>query len=364
MNKKTSVVLGLVFLVFSMLNSQVLGRVEYMEGSVEIVRDGARLTRVDIGTRIENLDLLKTSKDGMATITFDKETGLTGTLQIVPNSSVVIRLDQISGTKTNEVKLMAGSVNLKIKRLAGVRSTAQVRTSSAVLGVRGTEFVVASFNSTSLVACKEGEVFCYAASELTGTVSKTSGTSSIPGNLVEILESGNINKGTFPQGNFETNWDLMRNKWKSFQEDLIVENPLPLIEQLAPLWNKHSARVESGAALLRKNAVLKNWLKNPKTPVGTYADWIKERPVVMKDLVAIRGDMVIATITWYRLEELIPLLPNSVMDKKLSTGQTVKSFVSQYSRSSKLVSEAMGLFYAAEKQYMLRNEGVSPFMDF
>ena len=84
----------------------------------------------------------------------------------------------------------------------------------------------------------------------------------------------------------------------------------------------------------------------------------------MKDLMNIRGDMVLSISTWYRLEQLIPLLPESVMDKKLSTGQTVKSFISQYSRSSRTMSESVGLFYAAEKQYMLRNDGVSPFMDF
>lgn len=364
MKKKLLTVLVFIFCVIGFAQSQVLGRIEYLEGSVEIMRDGVPLTRVDIGTKIENLDQLKTSKDGMATIAFDKETGLTGTLQIVSNSSALIRLDQISGTKTNEVKLMAGSVNLKIKRLAGVRSAAQVRTSSAVLGVRGTEFVVASFNATSLVACKEGEVICYAASELTGTISHASAAASVPGTLVEILESGSVNTGRFPEGNFETNWDIMRNKWKSFQEELIVENPLPLIEQLVPVWTKHSAAVEVGASRLKKNAVLKNWLKNPKKPEGTFADWVKERPIVMKDLINIRGDMVLATITWYRLEELIPLLPTSVMDQKLSSGQTVKAFIKDYSRSSKTVSEAVGLFYAAEKQYMLRNDGSSPFMDF
>lgn len=364
MSKRIMAVLGVSLCVLGFVQAQVLGRIDYLEGTVEIVRDGVRLTSVDIGTEIENLDQLKTSKDGMATIAFDKETGLTGTLQIVPNSSALIRLDLISGTKTNEVKVMAGSVGLKIKRLAGMRSAAQVRTSSAVLGVRGTEFVVASFNATSLVACKEGEVICYASSELTGTVSRASATSSIPGILVEVLESGSINTGKFPEGNFENNWDIMRTKWKSFQEELIVENPLPLIEQLVPVWTKHSAAVEVGGARLKKNTVLNKWLKNPKKTEGTFADWMKERPIVMKDLIHIRGDMVLATITWYRLEELIPLLPKSVMDQKLSSGQTVKSFIKEYTRSSKIVSEAVGLFYAAEKQYMLRNDGVSPFMDF
>ncbi len=364
MQKKTAAVSMLITLVMAFAGAQTLGKVDYIEGSVELTRDGVPVRGIDIGTPIENMDVVKTGGDGSVSISFSPESGLTGTLQIVPGTSALIRSDQISGTTTNEVKLMAGSVNLKVKRIAGAKSAAQVRTSSAVLGVRGTEFVVASFNATSLVACKEGEVFCYAASEVTGTVSPKSGASSVPGTLVEVQESGKVATGKFPAGDFETSWNSMRDKWKAFQVELMVSNAMPLLDNLAQSWNTHYGKVEKGSAVLRSNQTLKAWLKNPSRPSGSFGDWMAERRAVMKDLVGIRGDMIMTLIVWYRLEEIVPNLPASVMDQKLSTGQTVREFVSRYKKSSKTVSDAASLFHAAEKQYMLRNDGVSPFSEF
>jgi len=347
--------------------AQVVGKIDYMEGGVTITRNGASLARADIGTAIENLDLIKTAADSLVSIVFDRASGLTGSVQIVAGSTAIIRQDQLSGTTANEVQLMTGSVNLKVKRLAGVKSAVQVKTPTSVLGVRGTEFVVASFNGTALVACEEGEVFCSSYSEVTTTRSSgKTGKSAVPGTLVEVLESGQLNTGAFPAGDFDDNWASVQNKWKTFNVELVVADPLTFLNQFVTNWSLYSAKVESGAATLRSNAVLQKWLRTASSSAssGTMSDWIKERPVVMKDLIAIRPDMVIAMITMYRIQELVPYLPESSMNRVLMNGQTVKSFVAQFNRSSKAVADASSLFYAAEKQYMLRNDGLSPFMEF
>ena len=52
------------------------------------------------------------------------------------------------------------------------------------------------------------------------------------------------------------------------------------------------------------------------------------------------------------------------MGKKLSNGKTVREFIAAYRRDSQKVTLAIALFAAAEKQYMLRNDGISPFSDF
>lgn len=342
---------------------QVLGRIEYMDGSVEVSRNGSLLSGVDIGTPIENLDHIKTSTDATVTIAFSKDSGLSGTLQIVPGTNAVIRQDQIAGTATNEVELLAGSVSLKVKRLAGVRSSAQVRTPTAVLGVRGTEFVVASFNGSVLVACKEGEVACHAYSSSTGSKSSKS-LPSVPGKMVEVLENGAMNSSAFPEGSFEENWEAVRNKWKDLQIELVVANPASMLNMFAGDWTMYASKLDAGAARLRANAALKNWLKQGSSPAGSFGDWMKEKQAVVKDLISIRGDMMMAIINWYRIEELVPYIPESSYGQKLANGQTIGSFISQYNKSSKTVSNAVSLFRAAEKLYMLRNDGVSPFSDF
>jgi len=342
--------------------SQAIGKIEYLEGAVTVTRDGAALKKADIGTAIENLDQIATSADGMVTIAFDKQSGLTGTLQVVPASTAIIRLDQLSGTKANEVQLMAGSVGLKVKRLAGGKSAIQVRTATAVLGVRGTEFVVASFNGSALVACEEGEVSCSSSSYLTG---KNSGSpvSSVPGTMVEVLETGKLNSGAFPAGDFDKNWADMRSKWKNFNVGLLTDSPLQFLEQYAASWNENSAKVIAGGRRLSSNATLTKWFKTASSgkASGSMAEWVKEKPAVMKSLIDLRGDMMLTVITLYRLQEIIPVLPESAMSQTLTTGQTVRQFVTAYSKSAKDVSAVIALFNGAEKQYMLRNDGVSPF---
>lgn len=358
---------GLILLVTlcSTAGAQVLGKIDYLEGGIEITRNGISVQRIDIGSSVENLDLIKTSKDGLVSIVFDKASGLTGTVQIIAGSTVMLRQDQLSGTSANEIQLLAGSVDLKVKRLAGVKSSVQVRTPTSVLGVRGTQFVVASFNGTALIACEEGEVFCASYSETTATTGRT-GKSSVPGTLVEVLESGALNTGDFPEGDFKKNWNDIQKKWKNYNVELVVADPAQFLNTFTANWSLYSSKVETGVALLRANAVFQKWMKTAGSAIapGSMGDWIKEKPVVMKDLIAIRPDMVIAMITWNRIQELIPYIPESQMDKKLASGMTVRSFVNQFNKTSKSVTDAASLFYAAEKQYMLRNDGLSPFMEF
>jgi len=366
MLKKSIALIAACTALSGAVSAQVLGKIDYMEGSVDITRNGDHLRKVDIGTPIENLDLVKTSANGLVSIAFEKESGLTGSLQIVQGSTAMIRQDRISGSPSNEVQLMAGSVNLKVKRLAGMKSAVQVKTPSSVLGVRGTEFVVASFNGSAIVACKEGEVFCAAYSEMTQTRSFDSGVSSVPGTMVEILESGSLNTGSFPSGNFEENWKAMSDKWKTYNVSLFTANPVNFMDQFVPNWTTYSSKVIAGAETLRANPVLRKWLEDGKAgrSIGSMGDWVQEKPSVMKDLIAIRPNMTVAMISWYRLQELIPLVPQSAMNRKLSNGQTVKAFIAQFNRTSASISSAVALFDAAEKQYMLRNDGMSPFSDF
>jgi hypothetical protein len=349
-------------------SAEVIGTIDYLDGVVELTRNGAAVKNVDIGTKVENLDFVKTSADSQVTISFVKSSGLSGTMTVVPGSSALIRKDQISGSDASEIQLMAGSVNLKVKRLVKGESSVQVRTPTAVLGVRGTEFVVSSFNGTAIVACKEGEVFCASSSEM--SVSRMSlsakGTSSVPGTMVEILENGKVNSGAFPAGDFEANWKELESKWKNFNVGIISEDPVSFLNQFVPTWNQYATKVTAHFNALNSNATLKQWLKDAaagKTG-GSYATWGKEKPLVVKDLISMRGDMMIATITLFRIQDILDHVPSAAMNARLSDGTTIKAFIDLYRRQSKPVFSAITLFNAAEKLYMERNDGVSPFSEF
>jgi hypothetical protein len=348
--------------------AEAIGMIDYLDGAVELTRNGEAVKGVDIGTKIENLDFIKTSADSQVTISFLKSSGLTGTMTIVPGSSALIRQDQISGSGASEIQLMAGSVNLKVKRLVKGESSVQVRTPTAVLGVRGTEFVVATFSGTAIVACKEGEVYCASSSDM--SVSRMSlsskGESSVPGTMVEILESGKLNSGSFPAGDFDEKWKEIEGKWKSYNVDIVSEDPVSYLNTFVPNWNTYATKVTAHLNTLNSNATLKQWLRDAAAgrTGGSYAAWAKEKPLVVKDLIAMRGDMMIATITLFRIQEVLAHIPASAMNAKLSDGKTMKSFIELYNRQTKPVFSAISLFNAAEKLYMERNDGVSPFSEF
>ncbi len=367
MKSKLAFALIAFSLACGLASAQVLGKIDYMEGKVTITRNGLALKSVDIGTPIENLDMVKTTTDGQVSILFSKASGLTGTLQIVPGTTAVIRQDQLTSGRSNEVRLMTGAVNLKVKRLVGMKSAIQVKTPTSVLGVRGTEFNVASFNGSVIVACKEGEVACASWSEVSGSNQiRKKGSSAVPGTMVEVMESGDVKSGKFPGGNYEANWKNVQKKWKSFNVGIVAGDPISWMNQFVGAWDTYSGKVIEGNAKLRANKVLAAWLDSAgsETPSGSFANWVKERPMVMKDLIDIRPNIVLGMINWYRLQEVISCLSDADMSKTLSNGQTVGAFIKGFRATEQDFSAAVALFTAAEKQYMLRNDGVSPFSDF
>lgn len=365
--KNVPVLVPFLLLAFAAVEAQVIGKVDYTEGRPEILRNGEVLRPVDAGFPVENMDQIRTQSDDRVVVSFLESSGLRGSIDIASDSTAVIRQDLVSGTIANEVQLLGGSVNLKVKRLAGDKSSFRVRTPTAVLGVRGTEFVVMSFNGAALIACSEGEVFCSSWSEATMSAGQAgAGASSVPGNLVEVLESGSFKTGAFPAGDFDANWRDVSGRWKNFQVELFTADPVTFIDRFVSRWDESTDKIFSGAARLRSNAVLKHWLAAAKAgrDPGTRAQWVKERPEVMKDLIAVRPNMVVAMMTWYRLQELVPYVPKKDLDRTLANGQTVRAFINRFKRDSRDVFSAFALFYAAEKQYMIRNEGLSPFMEF
>ena len=118
-----------------------VGLVKVSNGGVEIQRAGARI-KADVGTPVQVSDVLRTGADGSAGITFADNS----LLSIGPNTSFEIEKYQFDST--THAGEFQGS--LKQGRLAGISGkmvkqspeSMKIRTPSAVMGVRGTEFVV------------------------------------------------------------------------------------------------------------------------------------------------------------------------------------------------------------------------------
>jgi len=118
-----------------------IGLIKVANGSVEIQR-GASKVPAKVGTAVQTSDVLVTGSDGSAGITFTDNS----LVSVGPNS--VFAIDKYSFDSTTHAGEFEG--NLRQGRLAAVSGkmvkqspeSMKIRTPSAVMGVRGTEFVV------------------------------------------------------------------------------------------------------------------------------------------------------------------------------------------------------------------------------
>jgi hypothetical protein len=128
--------------------AQDAGEVKVSKGVVHIERSGLRLAGLP-GTRVRQSDVVITGADGSVGITFADASRLS----IGPNSRLAIdrfAFDSTTHQGALETTLatgtLAGVSGSIVKQTPGAM---KVRTPAAVLGVRGTEFVVRTGDGTN-----------------------------------------------------------------------------------------------------------------------------------------------------------------------------------------------------------------------
>jgi hypothetical protein len=136
------VVLGSVLAVLAAGESlaQDVGRVKTVKGTVYIERAGQREVAL-VGTGVRQADTLVTGPDGAVGVTLSDDT----LLSAGPNSILVIERFVYDGNRPGSIEaaLTKGTLAVVSGRIAKQAPDAmRVKTPSAILGVRGTEFVV------------------------------------------------------------------------------------------------------------------------------------------------------------------------------------------------------------------------------
>lgn len=118
-----------------------IGQIKVSKGQVSIMREGRTLPAA-VGTRLETADMVTTGPEGSVGITMDDDS----LLSAGPNS--VLSLDRYVFDPTTsrgsfDTRLNKGTLAVISGRIAKQAPDAMtVRTPTAILGVRGTSFVV------------------------------------------------------------------------------------------------------------------------------------------------------------------------------------------------------------------------------
>ena len=139
-----------------------VGRIVYLEGIVDVHREGdlLELFDSDIGMDLYNYDLVETGEDGIVEIEMTNLQNRGSVIQVQENTAFYFDTSALGGDSQNRLAMLSGSLHLKVQKLTG-REDVAVQTESAVMGVRGTDFTVSEAPETSvLVTCTEGAVTC------------------------------------------------------------------------------------------------------------------------------------------------------------------------------------------------------------
>lgn len=138
--RKALILAALVAMAIPAMASDV-GLIKVSKGDVRIERAGARVA-ASVGTGVQASDVIVTGSDGLAGITFTDNS----LVSLGPNSRLSIdryRFDSTTHQGEFESSLTKGRLAaISGKMVKQSPEAMKVRTPSAIMGVRGTEFIV------------------------------------------------------------------------------------------------------------------------------------------------------------------------------------------------------------------------------
>ena len=133
---------GLMITAATSATAADIGQIKLVSGQVSVERQGQALP-ARVGLRLEAADVVKTGSDGAVGITMRDNARLSAG----PNSVLALEsfdFDPTTSAGRFDARLSRGTLAVSSGRIAKQSPQAMtVRTPTAVLGVRGTEFVVA-----------------------------------------------------------------------------------------------------------------------------------------------------------------------------------------------------------------------------
>src|SRR4030042_972771 len=190
-------------------------------------------------------------------------------------------------------RMMSGTLACKVDKLSG--SEVQVKTKSAAMGVRGTEFEVTTAPTEDLlVTCEEGEVVCTRDGEEESVK---------PGNVIELLaEEGKFRRLPVTKAELEK----YRENWFVKRIEVFRHVAPKIVKGLSAAFDaSYQLLVKSYTALKRSGAVIEKWKREDQTgKIGSKRELLREKKQIIGALFAIKVSLFAFEHVYYRLLEL------------------------------------------------------------
>jgi hypothetical protein len=336
---KKSVVL-FVFIILisgSLFAKSVTGRISYIEGYVDLYRNGDLLDweLIDVGFGVEEFDLIETGEDGLVEIDLDLPSGSRTSISVKSGTAFYFEMEEKNGKSNTSFQMLGGSLSFRVQKLTG-NDTLNVKTESAVMGVRGTNFeIVTSPEGGILVLCDEGAVSC---KDEQGREQYSK-----PGSVVEKVPDKRISAYSVSSEDLS----LYRSYWVSARDEVFKSGAKVFIQGYAKQFVLFQPKFTAAFnELIAVKPLLERYGKesfsaNPGTLLKAKAEL---SPAVIK----MRSVMPIFEMVFYRLKQLENYHNEGIgigmIDNKLSSIDFFNGFGSEKNNISRQLAEVRYLF--------------------
>ena len=277
------------FIVAPWMYGQELGKIVYIEGDVQLVRDGEVRNgyQLSIGEPVEEMDVIQTGFDGFVEIELLRPQR--STVRIRENTVYYVEMvEGENGSTTTRLKLLTGSLEIAVDHIAPA-DRVQVETRTAVVGVRGTVFdVLTTPDESTLLGVREGRVAIAAGN---------SDTVVYEGQVVESTTDGPLIIETVTDGNYKRYYD----RWTEIRLQMFRSGASTFVRAYA---RRYLDSIDSFRDTYDDLVAYRSALENAAGGNRSLGDDMLLRGEVSPTLIAMRSILPIFENTVYRLREL------------------------------------------------------------
>ena len=351
--RRTLLILWCAVMVLPVASAQdPIGEVSYVEGYPELVRDGdVLLDTIDFGFEVENYDSIRTVDGSFVEIQIDPSTGIDASISVQPDSAFCFDITSLRGEQVGAIEMITGTIDVVARRLIG-NSGLEVRTASAVMGVRGTVFsVTTAIDGDILVTAEEGEV------EVTVDEGETAAVE--PGTAVEFDPSERrIRLLRYSPGQLRA----FREAWLGDRARIFIQRAPELVVSYGRLYLEARDRfTENYADLMSYREVLDRWVdegrRGLRIPLGTR---LEQGSTLIGTLARARTSMLVLERLTAQLERMSPYVAAIASEIQVTDDVSGLDLFRLVRRDQRIMRERIAAARQALKLFTLRNAGIAP----
>jgi hypothetical protein len=353
MHRRILLLPAMLFAVLAPLAAEPIGKIVYLAGTVEIVRDEDTLAAKTVreGFALENFDLLLTGGDGEIELLVSTPAVPATTIRVGPRTQFSLEIGKVGAKQQTTIDLVAGSVALKCAKLTGSQAV-KVLTEGAAMGVRGTSFTVnAPESGDLLVTCDEGEV------ELTADDGST--LSAVAGEAVERRRGAKLARIALAG----VALGQARQAWLAERTAAWQRDPLTYLRLFAAVYDLQLGRFNRkfDQVVKSRKDIFDAWRQESRAGiVGRLIAALKEGAQLKKDVRELRAALFRLERTFVRLDRLRDYCVEQDISGRIGLFRSTKTLFARLDRERDRFEKRRGAVRWFAGQFAQRNDGEVP----